>query len=83
MSALAIREIDIINRAVTAAGSILKVIFENDYLATEKIVKLCEICSAVAVAFVPACPATGWRPQHYCRASGRSLPQYRTGSNCR
>src|ERR1041384_5395390 len=39
-------EIKAINAVVVANGAILKVIFENDYLADEQIVRLCEICSA-------------------------------------
>src|SRR5688500_3439458 len=37
-------EIAAINKAVTEAGAILKVIFENDYLQEPLIIKLCEIC---------------------------------------
>ena len=46
------REIRTINEAVTGAGAILKVIFENDFLEDEHIIRLCEICSEHAVAFV-------------------------------
>lgn len=57
------REIYLINRAVTAAGSILKVIFENDYLTIDEIIKLCEICSAVDVAFVKTSTGYGFVKQ--------------------
>jgi deoxyribose-phosphate aldolase len=54
------REIDLINQATVAAGSILKVIFENDYLTTEEIIILCEICSEVNVAFVKTSTGYGF-----------------------
>ena len=57
------REIDLINQAVVAAGSILKVIFENDYLTTGEIVRLCEICSEVNVAFVKTSTGYGFVKQ--------------------
>lgn len=57
------REIDLINRAVTAAGSILKVIFENDYLTSDEIIKLCKICTAVDVAFVKTSTGYGFVKQ--------------------
>jgi len=54
------REISLINQAVVAAGSILKVIFENDYLEDSEIIKLCEICSDVDVAFVKTSTGYGF-----------------------
>lgn len=45
-------EIGQINEAVKAHGSILKVIFENDYLKPQHIVRLCEICRQISVGFV-------------------------------
>lgn len=57
------REIDLINQATVAAGSILKVIFENDYLTTAEIIKLCEICSEVNVAFVKTSTGYGFVKQ--------------------
>ena len=45
-------EIKEINDIVVAEGAILKVIFENDFLQDEHIIKLCEICSEHKVAFV-------------------------------
>lgn len=57
------REIDLINRATVAAGSTLKVIFENDYLTTGEIIRLCEICSEVDVAFVKTSTGYGFVKQ--------------------
>ncbi|KAG9003223.1 hypothetical protein FRB90_011230, partial [Tulasnella sp. 427] len=45
-------EIRQINDAVTRNGAILKVIFENDYLKDEHVIKLCQICSKIGVAFI-------------------------------
>ncbi|KAK6611410.1 deoxyribose-phosphate aldolase [Botrytis cinerea] len=45
-------EIQAVNEAVVSKDSILKVIFENDFLTDTDIVKLCHICSEVGVAFV-------------------------------
>lgn len=62
------REIDLINQATVAAGAILKVIFENDYLTEAEIIRLCEICSAVNVAFVKTSTGYGFVKQangHY------------------
>lgn len=57
------REIHLINQAVVAAGSILKVIFENDYLNDGEIIRLCEICSAENVAFVKTSTGYGFVKQ--------------------
>jgi len=57
------REIDLINQAVVAAGSILKVIFENDYLTDAEIIRLCEICSEADVAFVKTSTGYGFVKQ--------------------
>ena len=56
-------EISAINGAVIANGAILKVIFENDYLRDEHIVRLCEICSEVGVAFVKTSTGYGFVKQ--------------------
>ena len=53
-------EIKAINDAVVAAGAILKVIFENDYLQDAHIIKLCEICSSIGVAFVKTSSGYGF-----------------------
>lgn len=57
------REVDLINQAVVAAGSILKVIFENDYLTSDEIIRLCEICSKANVAFVKTSTGYGFVKQ--------------------
>jgi len=56
-------EVAAINRAVASRGAILKVIFENDYLKDEQIVKLCEICSAAKVAYVKTSSGYGFVKQ--------------------
>lgn len=53
-------EIRTINEAVVAGGSILKVIFENDFLTSSEIVRLCEICSAAQVTFVKTSTGYGF-----------------------
>ncbi|KAF5561824.1 hypothetical protein FPHYL_5955 [Fusarium phyllophilum] len=45
-------EIRQVNNVVVKRGAILKVIFENDYLNKEHIVRLCKTCSDIGVAFV-------------------------------
>lgn len=57
------REIDQINRAVLDRGAILKVIFENDYLQPEHIIRLCEICTDLGVAFVKTSTGYGFVKQ--------------------
>jgi deoxyribose-phosphate aldolase len=56
-------EIRSINQAVTGHGAILKVIFENDYLQDEHIIRLCEICSNAGVAFVKTSTGYGFVKQ--------------------
>jgi deoxyribose-phosphate aldolase len=56
-------EIQALNDVVTAHHAILKVIFENDYLAEAAIIKLCEICSRVGVAFVKTSTGYGFVKQ--------------------
>ncbi|GLA00394.1 hypothetical protein AnigIFM60653_008455 [Aspergillus niger] len=56
-------EIRQINDAVVANGAILKVIFENDYLRSEHIARLCEICSQIGVAFVKTSTGYGFVKQ--------------------
>jgi deoxyribose-phosphate aldolase len=56
-------EIRAINDAVVTNGAILKVIFENDYLHETQIIKLCEICSEIGVAFVKTSTGYGFVKQ--------------------
>ncbi|PSS23330.1 hypothetical protein M430DRAFT_136153 [Amorphotheca resinae ATCC 22711] len=56
-------EIAAVNRAVVERGSVLKVIFENDYLTDKEIIKLCEICSDIGVAFVKTSTGYGFVKQ--------------------
>ena len=56
-------EIKAINTAVVQASAILKVIFENDYLDDLHIIRLCEICSEHAVAFVKTSTGYGFVKQ--------------------
>ncbi|KAL5332856.1 hypothetical protein BJX70DRAFT_392638 [Aspergillus crustosus] len=46
------RETRLINEAVTSEGAILKAISENDYLKPRHIVRLCQVCTELGVAFV-------------------------------
>ncbi len=54
------QEIRAVNQTVTAAGSILKVIFENDYLDDRRIIELCRICSQEQVAFIKTSTGYGF-----------------------
>lgn len=56
-------EIRLVNEAVTRRGSILKVIFETDYLEEKEIIKLCEICNELGVAFVKTSTGYGFVKQ--------------------
>jgi deoxyribose-phosphate aldolase len=56
-------EIEAVNAAMVREGAILKVIFENDYLKDEHIIRLCEICSEHAVAFVKTSTGYGFVKQ--------------------
>jgi deoxyribose-phosphate aldolase len=56
-------EIKAVNLAVTRAGAILKVIFENDYLEDAHIIRLCKICSDLVVAFVKTSTGYGFVKQ--------------------
>ncbi|KAF9883706.1 hypothetical protein FE257_003044 [Aspergillus nanangensis] len=53
-------EIRRVNEAVVANQAILKVIFENDYLQAEHIIRLCEICTRLGVAFVKTSTGYGF-----------------------
>lgn len=56
-------EIKAINEAVVSQQGILKVIFENDYLQDGHIIKLCELCSELKVAFVKTSTGYGFVKQ--------------------
>lgn len=56
-------EIRQVNEAVTKHGSILKVIFENDYLDDKHIIQLCKICTDLAVAFAKTSTGYGFVKQ--------------------
>lgn len=56
-------ELKQVNDAVTREGAILKVIFENDFLKDEHIVRLCEICSEHDIAFVKTSTGYGFVKQ--------------------
>jgi deoxyribose-phosphate aldolase len=57
-------EISSINAVVVASGrAILKVIFENDFLQDEHIIRLCQICSEIGVAFVKTSTGYGFVKQ--------------------
>ncbi|KAJ5919073.1 deoxyribose-phosphate aldolase [Penicillium verhagenii] len=78
-------EIDAINQAVVTRGAILKVIFENDYLKSEHIVRLCEICTKLKVAFVKTSTGYGFVKQNdgsynYLGATVRDLKLMREHS---
>ena len=57
------KEIKLINAAVTGSGGLLKVIFENDYLQDEQIIRLCGLCSEHRVAFVKTSTGYGFVKQ--------------------
>jgi deoxyribose-phosphate aldolase len=56
-------EIKVLNEACTGSGSLLKVIFETDYLQDEHIITLCQICSKLKVAFVKTSSGYGFVKQ--------------------
>ena len=58
-----IAELKAVNEAVTAKGAILKVIFENDFLEDEHIVRLSQICSDLDIAFVKTSTGYGFVKQ--------------------
>jgi deoxyribose-phosphate aldolase len=56
-------DIKAVNAAVVSNGALLKVIFENDYLEDQQIIKLCEICALHTVAFVKTSSGYGFVKQ--------------------
>lgn len=69
-------EIQAINEAVTANRAILKVIFENDYLQEEHIIRLCHICSDLGVAFIKTSTGYGFvkQPDGSYNYKGATVP---------
>lgn len=72
-------EIRVINETVVKRGAILKVIFENDYLADEYIVRLCQICTDLSVAFVKTSTGYGFMkmPNGCYNYRGATIPHLR------
>jgi deoxyribose-phosphate aldolase len=68
-------EIKAINDAVVSSGGLLKVIFENDFLDDRQIIKLCEICSQIGVAFVKTSTGFGFvkQPSGQFASSGATI----------
>jgi deoxyribose-phosphate aldolase len=56
-------DIQAVNQACIQNGAILKVIFETDYLQDGHIIKLCELCSELKVAFVKTSSGYGFVKQ--------------------
>lgn len=56
-------DIKAVNDACISNNAILKVIFENDFLENKHIIKLCEICSFLSVAFVKTSTGYGFVKQ--------------------
>jgi deoxyribose-phosphate aldolase len=56
-------DIAMVNQAVVAHGGVLKVIFENDYLKDDHIIRLCAICTEIGVAFVKTSTGYGFVKQ--------------------
>ena len=69
-------EIQAIQDVVVGNQAILKVIFENDYLQDLHIIKLCEICSEIGVAFVKTSTGYGFvkQPDGSYNYKGATLP---------
>ncbi|KAI5918072.1 hypothetical protein F4810DRAFT_693854 [Camillea tinctor] len=69
-------EIRRVNEAVIRHGAGLKVIFENDYLKQEHIIKLCKICSDIGVAFVKTSTGYGFvkQPDGMYTYKGATIP---------
>ena len=72
-------EIQAIQDVVAANRAILKVIFENDYLKNPDIIRLCEICSTIGVAFVKTSTGYGFVKQDNGMYSykGATIPHLR------
>jgi deoxyribose-phosphate aldolase len=56
-------ELGAVNQACVGHGAILKVIFENDYLQDQHIIRLCELCSLHRVGFAKTSTGYGFVKQ--------------------
>ncbi|MFP4542047.1 MAG: deoxyribose-phosphate aldolase [Opitutales bacterium] len=56
-------ELQAINETCVGRGAILKVIFENDYLQPAQIIRLCELCTELGIAFVKTSTGYGFVKQ--------------------
>jgi deoxyribose-phosphate aldolase len=56
-------ELGRMNDACVTRGALLKVIFENDYLQSEHIVRLCELCTRHGIAFAKTSSGYGFVKQ--------------------
>jgi len=56
-------EIKSLNEACVSRGRVLKVIFENDFLEDAQIIRLCQICTELKVAFVKTSTGYGFVKQ--------------------
>ncbi len=56
-------DIKAVNDACISRKALLKVIFENDYLEDRRIIRLCEICSSLKVAFAKTSTGYGFVKQ--------------------
>lgn len=56
-------ELQLVNDAVTSRGAILKVIFENDFLSDDPIIRLCQLCTELGIAFVKTSTGYGFVKQ--------------------
>ncbi|GKZ17762.1 hypothetical protein AbraIFM66951_010832 [Aspergillus brasiliensis] len=61
---------------VSGGIGILKVIFENDYLQSEHIARLCEICTQIGVAFIKMSTGYGFvkQPDGLYNYKGATVP---------
>jgi deoxyribose-phosphate aldolase len=56
-------DVDAVNQACSREGALLKVIFETDYLQDAHIIKLCQLCSELKVAYVKTSSGYGFVKQ--------------------
>lgn len=70
------RDIRLVNEAVVGHDAILKVICENDYLADAHIIRLCELCGEIGVAFIKTSTGYGFvkQPDGTYATHGATVP---------